>query len=566
MIGFADYSDDVTTSDRTISFTLTDGDGGTSNVATATVHVTGVDSPPSLNPDQFTTDELTPVTVNVLANDNDPDGPPPQVMKIDGQSISVGQTVTIASGATVKLNADGTLTYDPNHKFDTLTSSGGGETGASNTQGADTFTYAVQGGVSSQVTMTILGVANAADHLDGSNGDDVIHGTPGNDYFDLSQGGSDSAFGLGGNDAFYFGGGYDQTDKVDGGAGADTVGLRGNYTGVQNKVTILGGNMINVETLTFMTSTGGPVGYDVTWKDGNLADGQKLIVYEAGLKAGENVTFDGSNEQHGYFVFFGGKGTDTLTGGANGDGFYFGPGAFSQSDHVDGGGGNRNQLGLDGTYDFSTGSALGTFGGNFVNIQSVILYKGDPLDTSNPYPNVYHIQTNDAAVAAGKSLTIYAVPVITDFYFDGSAETNGSFQIYGGIGNDTIIGGAGADLIYGNAGSDTLTGGGGNDTFLYADVHDSGGNAIDRITDFTLGDHIDLSGIDADTTQAGDQAFTFIGSNGFDGHAGELRASFDAAHNVWAVEVDVDGDGHADMSILVATTNNHPLTSGDFIL
>src|SRR5439155_22873217 len=114
-----------------------------------------------------------------------------------------------------------------------------------------------------------------------------------------------------------------------------------------------------------------------------------------------------------------------------------------------------------------------------------------------------------------------------------SAETDGSFRIIAGDGNDTLIGGANGDILYGGLGSDTLTGGGGNDLFYYTDVAQSVGANTDRITDFTAGDKIDLSQIDADTTQAGDQAFNFIGSNAFDGQAGELRAVFDAVHNAW---------------------------------
>jgi VCBS repeat-containing protein len=564
-VAYADYTNALTGGDRTISFTLTDGDGGTSNVATATVHVTAVDSPPVLTDDHVGTDEVSTVIIPVTANDSDPDGPPPAVTKINGSAISTGQTITLPSGAKLTLNADGTLTYDPNHQFDTLTSPSGGETGASNTSATDSFTYSVQDGSTASVSVQIDGVANAADHLEGSPGGDVIHGTPNADYFDFSQGGSDSGFGLGGNDAFFFGSAYDQDDTVDGGAGTDTVGIRGNYTGL-NAITILGGNMVNTEVLNFMTSNGGPVGYDVTWQDGNLANGQKMSIYGGNLAAGENLTFDGSAETHGFFIMYGGLGTDNFKGGAGSDGFYFGPGKFSQADHVDGGGGTQNQLGLDGSYNFSSSSALGTLGGNFVNIQSIVLYNGNPADFSDPYPNVYHIETNDAAVGAGKTLAIYGALTVADFYFNGSAEMDGNFKIYGGIGNDTLIGGAGNDLIFGSQGSDTLTGGGGADTFVFTEVNQSTAASPDRITDFTNGDKIDLSQFDADTSTAGQQSFSFIGTGAFTNHAGELRAEFDAVHNIWTVQGDVDGDGHADLTILVSTTGGHAMTGTDFFL
>jgi Ca2+-binding RTX toxin-like protein len=92
-------------------------------------------------------------------------------------------------------------------------------------------------------------------------------------------------------------------------------------------------------------------------------------------------------------------------------------------------------------------------------------------------------------------------------------------DLFGFGGNDTIDGGAGQDFIVGGAGRDILTGGASPDTFWYLATTDSGVTAATRdvITDFQDdgpgGDVIALSQIDADTTQAGDQAFSFIGTN-----------------------------------------------------
>lgn len=62
----------------------------------------------------------------------------------------------------------------------------------------------------------------------------------------------------------------------------------------------------------------------------------------------------------------------------------------------------------------------------------------------------------------------------------------------GNSGNDTLSGGAGADTLSGGAGKDVLTGGTGNDVFLF-DVKPNAKSNLDRITDFTKGDTIDLA-------------------------------------------------------------------------
>jgi Ca2+-binding RTX toxin-like protein len=410
--------------------------------------------------------------------------------------------------------------------------------------------------------LTYVGTGNFT--YAGGAGNDDVAGAGGNDFFDLSQGGSDTVSGGGGNDAFAFGAAWGAGDSVDGGAGFDTIGLQGNYTGA-NKAIIATGQLTGVEQLTLMSGNGaGGIGYDITLQDGNLANGQQLTVYAGALKAGENVTFDGSAETHGYFVYYGGLGTDNVKGGASSDGFYFGPGKFTQADSVDGGGGSQNQLGLDGSYDFEAGSALGTLGGNFTNIQSIVLYRGNPADATAPYPNSYHIEVNDGAVAAGRQLTIYGIPVVSSLYFDGSGETDGSFRILSGTGDDVLKGSHGNDVLFGNLGADLMAGNGGNDIFLYTDTAQSIGAGTDHIFDFSSGDRLDLSGIDANTTQAGDQAFTWIGSGAFTNHAGELHAEFDG--NQWLIAADTDGDGHADLTILLNTADGHILSQNDFTL
>ena len=67
----------------------------------------------------------------------------------------------------------------------------------------------------------------------------------------------------------------------------------------------------------------------------------------------------------------------------------------------------------------------------------------------------------------------------------------GSQIINSGAGDDIIVTSTGADIIAGGAGNDTMTGGTGADTFKWY----LGETGSDVITDFTVGDKLDFSGI-----------------------------------------------------------------------
>lgn len=66
--------------------------------------------------------------------------------------------------------------------------------------------------------------------------------------------------------------------------------------------------------------------------------------------------------------------------------------------------------------------------------------------------------------------------------------------------------GNGADTLVGGYGADTLTGGAGADHFRYLDQKDTN----DLIVDFSVGDVIDLSGIDANTATPTDDALAVL--------------------------------------------------------
>jgi Ca2+-binding RTX toxin-like protein len=137
---------------------------------------------------------------------------------------------------------------------------------------------------------------------------------------------------------------------------------------------------------------------------------------------------------------------------------------------------------------------------------------------------------------------------------------SGNDRLWGLGGSDFLEGGEGGDMLNGGTGMDQLRGGAGDDMFQFSTAAEATG---DSIMDFTTGDKIDLSPIDADSTMEGDQAFTWIGSNAFSNKAGELRVVMDG--NSARIEGDMDGNGTADFHIM-AYNLAAPMTANDFML
>ncbi len=161
---------------------------------------------------------------------------------------------------------------------------------------------------------------------------------------------------------------------------------------------------------------------------------------------------------------------------------------------------------------------------------------------------------------------------------------DGDDALYGLEGNDLLDGGAGVDIIVGGLGTDTILGGAGADWMALglntagtagdgaADIvrflapSESTLTAMDAVVNFETGlDRLDLSAIDANTTLAGDQAFT-LGALAA-GQAGRLQITTPAGQGWTLVQADVDGDGAADLTVIVyGATGQAMLTAGDFVL
>lgn len=130
---------------------------------------------------------------------------------------------------------------------------------------------------------------------------------------------------------------------------------------------------------------------------------------------------------------------------------------------------------------------------------------------------------------------------------------SGGDTLHGGAGADSLLGGAGADVLTGAAGIDRLSGGAGADIFAFRTTADSGRTLAtsDLIEDFSTRqyDKVDLTRIDANSLVAGNQAFHFIGAQGFGGHAGDLRTVHLGGKTV--VIADTNGDRLADFAIAI---------------
>lgn len=137
-------------------------------------------------------------------------------------------------------------------------------------------------------------------------------------------------------------------------------------------------------------------------------------------------------------------------------------------------------------------------------------------------------------------------------------------QLTGSWEANLLSGGGGKDTLDGGRDADTLVGGAGADRFRISSIDDSTEELPDEIRDFTRkqGDKIDLGGIDADSTAEDHQAFRFIGKKQFSDSAGELRAEISGGKTL--ILGDVDGDGVADLSILLGSAL--ALKASDFLL
>jgi VCBS repeat-containing protein len=454
-IGYTNLSDNPTTiPDRTLSFTLRDGDGtanggADTGIATATISVTAVDDPAIARNDAVATSEATILGGNVLNNngsgaDSDVDGGPAfNVTAVNGNTAAVGHQIMLTSGALLTLNANGTFAYDPNHAFDATPAAG---SGASNTPAHDSFTYTLTGGNTATVTVTIGGLDS----------NDVLLGTAGADVLNGGAGADTMSGGLG-NDTYY----VDNTgDSV-----VEHVGEGNDRVVASVSFTLAAGQ--EIETLT-TADQAGTTALNLTGNE----FAQTLIG-----NAGANILSGGGGGD--YLIGLGGD--DVLIGNA------------ATPSALQGGTGN------DCYYVFQTGDSITEFAGEgndrIITTVSYTLSGGQEIET---------LMTADQAGTAAIDLTGNALAQV----IIGNAGAN---LLSGGGGGDYLIGLGGDDVLVGNAAAPSaLQGGTGNDWYYVFQTGDSitefAGEGNDRI--ITTVSYTLSAGVEVETLAAADQAGT----------------------------------------------------------
>jgi Ca2+-binding RTX toxin-like protein len=455
---------------RTITWKVDDGQAANhaSNTATSTLTVTAVNDPASLHNDAFAANEnFLGDGFNVLANngfgaDSDPDSVL-QVTAVNGVAASIGHQITLASGALLTLNADGSFLYDSNHVFDALAAPG---SGSADTSATDTFNYAVNGTVET-ATVTVTGVDS----------NDTLHGTAANDTFDGGSGSDTLVFT--GNQADYTihfdttalawivqdnrAGAPDGTDTV---RGVETFHFAdGNFSAVAYAVPVNNGDGTSSSTV-YDPANDRPFAYENFQFDTQHSIAQDTVVTDAGARWVANIDTTGTQSWTWMSSSFDPAGHQLTQLVVNDDGSR----ALTLFDAANAYRWTSATIAYD-----AAGNVTGVSGTNDDNSHTIAMKDVAPaLDTAQWFSTLY-----DPNLGSTSGLTLTG--------------GNNADVLYGHGNADVLNAGGGNDYLNGGAGDDTLIGGAGDDHFVFAP-----GDGKDIITDFTPGDGsgdvIDLSG------------------------------------------------------------------------
>ena len=496
---------------------------------------------------------------------------------LTGTGNALANKLTGNAGANKLTGGDGNDTLDGGLGNDTLTGGNGNDvyyvnissdviSETSTTGGSDTVYASYSMTLGSYLenlvltgTSSLTGTGNTlANKLTGNSGANRLTGNDGNDSLDGGTG-KDTLVGGTGNDVYYVDNTGDITTETSTG-GTDTVVSTISWTlgSYMEYLTLGGTSAINATGNTLAnrltgnsaanvlnggtgsdTMTGG-AGDDtyyadvttdvITESNGGGTDTVKSAVTWTLGSYLENLTLTGSSLINGT----GNSLANYLTGN-------------SAANKLDGGSGNDTLDGGAGTDTMIGGAGNDTY---YVNVSTDVITETSTGGTDTLMSSIGYTLGNYL-----ENLTLTGTTSITG---TGNALAN---QITGNSGANTLSGGSGNDTLTGGAGRDVLTGGAGSDIFDFNALSESGLTATTRdvISDFVRGtDKIDLSGIDANSSASGDQAFTaLIGSSSSFTAAGQLKLVSGVLYG------NTDADSTAEFSI--ALTGITSLTLSNFI-
>nr|WP_281409344.1 calcium-binding protein [Microvirga terricola] len=231
-------------------------------------------------------------------------------------------------------------------------------------------------------------------------------------------------------------------------------------------------------------------------------------------------------------------GDDALSGAAGDDALFGGDG----NDVLSGGGGlNRLEGGngsdvyyVDNPSDIIVEKANGGHDTVVASVNFILTRNVEDL-----------VLTGDAIYGTGQELNNWVVGNTQNNVLTGGG---GNDRLIGNEGNDFLTGGSGRDTLQGGLGQDTLWGGPDADVFLWNSIEEIGSwvKDADIVMDFSplQGDKLNFKYIDADTTRAGKQSFTFIGDKGFSA-PGQIRYVISGNETLIYLNTDRDSSGEA---------------------
>ncbi|MCG7930577.1 MAG: Ig-like domain-containing protein [Candidatus Thiodiazotropha lotti] len=161
-VTYENTSQDPTAGDRTVNIFAQDSDLLSGPTVTSTITVNPQNDTPTATDNTNSVSESGFVSGNVITDDSgsgvdsDPEGDSLQVTLVAGGAYTPGLPVTLASGAQVTFQANGTYSYNTNGQFEGLGAGGSVD---------DSFTYQISDGNGGSATATVTITVNGSNDI-----------------------------------------------------------------------------------------------------------------------------------------------------------------------------------------------------------------------------------------------------------------------------------------------------------------------------------------------------------------------------------------------------------------